>query len=165
MNKSVFEFLSESISEIKRLGSILCGDTLSGGDSWQKVAVTQAAELRWYATLLERIAAGKEGGGVVFPSWDEGGDGEWFAPLAEEIQGVPQPGVMPEWVAGQRLEDCETRLSVARETIRVMLHALESCRANIAAHGYGPLTTAEAVAACVEMAAAIASGERAMGST
>lgn len=107
MKKSAFEFLSESLSEIKRLGSILCGDTLSGGDTWQKVAFTQAGELRWYARLLERVAAGKEGGGVVFPSWDaEGVDGDGGGVFTEmeavpmppeSVAGVPKSGVMPAW--------------------------------------------------------------------
>jgi len=104
---SVFESLSECLSEIRRLGSVLCGDTVGDGLPWQTVAISQAAELRFYATMLERAAFGKEGGGVVFPSWDaEGVDGEGggvFTEMAavpmppESVAGVPKSGVMPEW--------------------------------------------------------------------
>jgi hypothetical protein len=95
---SMFESLTNCLAGIKRLGSILAGDTVGNGDPWQKVALIQAAEMRFYALLLERVAAGKEGGGVVFPSWDaEGVDGVDSPVPPEEIQGVPQPGVMPAW--------------------------------------------------------------------
>jgi hypothetical protein len=96
----MFESLTKCLAGIKRLGSILAGDAVGNGDPWQKVALIQAAEMRYYALLLERIAAGKEGGGVVFPSWDaKGVDGVDSPVPAEEIQGVPEPGATPAWVS------------------------------------------------------------------
>jgi hypothetical protein len=71
----VFKYLSDMVASIKRLGSILAGDEVGDGWSWQRVALYQAHEMRHYAEVLERVAAGKHGGGIVFPSWDEGGDG------------------------------------------------------------------------------------------
>lgn len=57
--------------------------------------------------MLERVAAGKEGGGVVFPSWDaEGVDGDGGGVFTEmeavpmppeSVAGVPKSGVMPAW--------------------------------------------------------------------
>jgi hypothetical protein len=163
----VFKYLSDIVASIKRLGSILAGDEVGDGWEWQRVALYQAHEMRHYAAVLERVAAGKEGGGIVFPSWDaEGVDGVDSPVPPEEIQGVPQPGVMPEWVAGQRLEDCETRLSVARETIRVMLLALEYGEAQLdgMTDGYGS-DDPELVAAIHGMREALASGKAAIGST
>lgn len=105
----VFKYLSDMVASIKRLGSILAGDEVGDGWSWQRVALYQAHEMRHYAAVLERIAAGKHGGGVVFPSWDaEGVDGVDSPVPPEEIGGVPKSGFMPEWTAGLRA-DCEQR--------------------------------------------------------
>jgi hypothetical protein len=59
------------IETIKAHGAVLAGDTVGDGQTWQKVALTQAHELRHYATALELIAAGHAKGPVVFPAWDK----------------------------------------------------------------------------------------------
>lgn len=104
----VSKYLSGMVASIKRLGLILAGDEVGDGWSWQRcVARYQAHEMRHYAEVLDRVADGKHGGGVVFPSWDAGGDGVDSPVPPLEIKGVPTEKVA-DWVAGLRA-DCEQR--------------------------------------------------------